>query len=127
MPVSYTHLYAQVLFSSYVGDHTLGSKVEGGGDKFFYSITGNAAKKHLYLKLVNAASTDQAVEIEMTGAKVASTAKLVSLSAKDTQATNTLTDPERIVPVQNSLHDVSSHFRHTMPGYSIQVIEFDVQ
>ena len=39
----------------------------------------------------------------------------------------TLTDPERIVPVQNSLHDVSSHFRHTMPGYSIQVIEFDVQ
>jgi alpha-N-arabinofuranosidase len=119
--------YAQVLFSSYVGDHTLGSKVEGGGDKFFYSITGNAAKKHLYLKLVNAASTDQAVEIEMTGAKVASTAKLVSLSAKDTQATNTLTDPERIVPVQNSLHDVSSHFRHTMPGYSIQVIEFDVQ
>ncbi len=117
--------YSQVLFASYLGDHTLGSELKGGGPKFFYSITENTAKKQLYLKLVNASSTPQSVEIDLTGAKLAKTAKLVSLSAHDTQATNTIDDPEHVVPVDSTLYGVSGHFRHTLPGYSIQVIEFN--
>jgi alpha-N-arabinofuranosidase len=119
--------YAQVMFSSYLGDHTLGSNVEGAGPKFFYSITGNAEKKRLYLKLVNASSTPQPLDIALPGAKVAATAKLVSLSAHDTQATNTIDHPEQVVPVESVLHDVSSQFHHTMPGFSIQIIEFTQQ
>jgi alpha-N-arabinofuranosidase len=117
--------YAQVMFASYLGDHTLGSELKGAGPKFFYSITENTAKKQLYLKLVNASSTPQAVDIDLTGAKLAKTAKLVSLSAHDTQATNTIDAPEYIVPVDSTLNDVSSQFHHTLPGYSIQVIEFN--
>ena len=116
--------YAQVLFSKYLGDHTLKSSAEGAGPRFFYSITGNAAEKRLYLKLVNADSTPHPVDIDLSGAKLAQTAKLVSLSAHDTQATNTIDDPDRIVPVESTLSGVGSHFHHTMPGYSIQVIEF---
>ena len=118
--------YAQVMFASYLGDHTLGSKLEGGGPKLFYSITGNAAKKRLYLKLVNAASTPQTVNIDLEGAKVASTAKLVSLTAHDTQATNTIDHPDQIVPVDSVL-PVSSRFKHTLPGFAIQIIEFQQQ
>ena len=118
--------YAQVMFGSYLGDHTLGSKLEGGSPKLFYSITVNAAKKRLYLKLVNAASTPQPVTIDLQGAKLAATAKLVSLSAHDTQATNTLEHPDQVVPVNSAL-PVSSHFQHTLPGYSIQVLEFQQQ
>jgi len=117
--------YAQVLFASYLGDHTLGSKLEGAGPKLFYSITGNSAKKKLYLKLVNASSDPQAVDINLEGAKVAPTAKLVSLSAHDMRETNSIDDPDRIVPVETTLQAVSSHFKHTMPGYAIQAIEFD--
>ncbi len=119
--------YAQVLFASYLGDHTLGSKLEGAGPKVFYSITGSAAKKKLYLKLVNASSDPQPVDIDLQGAKLASTAKLVSLQANDTQETNSIDAPERIVPVETALHNVSSHLHHTIPGYAIQVIEFDEQ
>ena len=119
--------YAQVLFGSYLGDHTLGSKLEGAGPKVFYSITGNAAKKKLYLKLVNGSTDAQPVTIHIDGAKLAATAKLVSLHANDTQETNSITDPDRIVPVESALHDVSSSFHHTVPGLSIQVIEFDEQ
>ena len=118
--------YAQVLFAQYLGDHTLKSTLEGAGPKLFYSITGNAAKKRLFLKLVNASSTPQPVEINLSGAKLAGTAKLVSLTAQDTQATNTIDDPDRIVPVESTL-SVSSRLRHTLPGYSIQVIEFSEQ
>jgi alpha-N-arabinofuranosidase len=115
--------YAQVMFGSYLGDHTLASKAEGAGEKFFYSITGSAANKKLYLKLVNGASTPQPVDIDFAGAKVGASAKLVSLSAKDTQATNSIDQPKAIVPVESTIPVQGSHLRHTMPGYSIQVIE----
>jgi alpha-N-arabinofuranosidase len=117
--------YAQVLFASYLGDHTLGSKLEGAGPKLFYSITGNAAKKKLYLKLVNASTDAQPIDINLDGTKLVATAKLVSLHANNTQETNSIDDPQRLVPVETTLHDVSSHFHHTISGLSIQVIEFD--
>jgi alpha-N-arabinofuranosidase len=119
--------YAQVLFASYLGDHTLGSKLEGAGPKLFYSITGSAEKKKLYLKLVNASTDPQPIDIDLQGAKLATTAKLVSLHANDTQETNSIDSPQRIVPVETALHNVSSHFHHTIPGLSIQAIEFDEQ
>ena len=73
--------YAQVLFGSYLGDHTLGSKLEGAGPKLFYSVTGDAAKKRIYLKLVNGLSTPQPVDIDFAGTKLAADAKLITLSA----------------------------------------------
>jgi alpha-N-arabinofuranosidase len=119
--------YAQVLFASHLGDQTLGSKLQGAGDRFFYSITRDSAKKRLYLKLVNASSTPQPVEIEFAGAKLAATGTLVSLSAHSTQATNSMEQPKEIVPVETALRGVSSHLHHTMPGYSIQLIQLDEQ
>jgi alpha-L-arabinofuranosidase len=119
--------YAQVMFGSYLGDHTLGSKVEGAGPKFFYSITGSTAKKKLYLKLVNGESIAQPVDINLAGAKVAATAKLVTLSAHDTQATNTIDHPEQVAPVESAAHVMSGHVHHVMPGFSIQVMEFELQ
>jgi alpha-N-arabinofuranosidase len=119
--------YAQVMFGSYLGDHTLGSELQNAGPKFFYSITANSAKKRLYLKLVNGESIPQPVDIDLTGAKLAPTAKLVTLSAKDTQATNSIDHPQQIVPVESALHNLNAEFHHIMPGYSIQVIEFAEQ
>ena len=66
------------------------------------------------------------MQFKLEGASgVKSTAKVTSLNAHDTEATNTIDDPERIVPVDSTLNDVSSQFHHTLPGYSIQVIEFN--
>jgi alpha-N-arabinofuranosidase len=119
--------YAQVMFSKYLGDQTLGSKLEGAGPKLFYSITRDSEKKRLYLKLVNASSTPQPVEIDFPGAKLAATGTLISLSAHSTQATNTIDQPTQIVPVETALHGVSNQLRHTLPGYAIQVIQLDEQ
>jgi alpha-N-arabinofuranosidase len=124
--------YAQVMFSKYVGDQTLASKLEGPGidganPKFFYSITRDSATKRLYLKVVNASSTPQLLEVDFAGAKLAATGKLISLSARDTQATNTLQQPTQVVPVETPLPGVTSHMHHTVPGYAIQVIQLDEQ
>lgn len=119
--------YAQVLFAHYLGDHTLASKLEGAGPKLFYSITSDTARKRLYLKLVNGSSDPQPLTIDLPGARLDATAKLVSLSAHDMRATNSINDPDHIVPVETTLSKVSSHLEHTVPGYSIQVIQFDQQ
>jgi alpha-N-arabinofuranosidase len=117
--------YAQVMFSKYLGDQTLGSKLEGAASKFFYSITRDSAKKQLYLKLVNASSTPLPVDIDFVGAKLATTGTLISLSAHSTQATNTLEQPNQIVPVETALHGVTNHLHHMLPAYAIQVIQVD--
>jgi alpha-L-arabinofuranosidase len=114
--------YAQVLFGSYLGDHTVKTESQGGSEKFFYSVTENKAKKELYVKLVNASSDAQAVEIDLAGAKTAATAKLVSLSAHDPRETNSINDPERVVPVESTVRVGSGKIAHTLPAYSIQVL-----
>jgi alpha-N-arabinofuranosidase len=119
--------YAQAMFGSYLGDHTLGSKLEGAGPKLFYSVTGDVAKKRIYLKLVNGLSTPQPVEIDFTGTKLAGDAKLITLSARSTQATNTIDHPEQVVPVETALRNVTSHISHTLPAFSIEVMEFTQQ
>jgi alpha-N-arabinofuranosidase len=118
--------YAQVLFSSYLGDHTVASNIENAGAKLFYSATINSAKKQLYLKLVNASSDPKPLTLALPGSHPASNAKVVRISAPDTQTTNSIEDPKRIVPVESSLHNASSNFSLTLPPYSIQVIQFDL-
>ena len=119
--------YAQVMFASHLGDHTVASKLENAEPKLSYSATTDTAKKRLYLKLVNGSSAPQTLQIDLAAAKVASTAKLITLSAHSTQATNSIDAPRTIVPVESILPGVSAKFSHTMPGLSIEVIEIELQ
>jgi alpha-N-arabinofuranosidase len=115
--------YTQVMFGSHIGDRTMASQAEGAGAKFFYSITGSAGKKKLYLKLVNADSMAQTVDIDLAGAKIAPAAKLWTLSGKSTQATNSIDNPTAVIPLESAV-PAAATMRHIMPGYSIEVIEF---
>jgi len=117
--------YAQVMFAKYLGDQTPGTMLEGAGSKLFYSVTRDSAKKRLYVKLVNASTAPQAVEIALPGAKLALAGTLVTLSGQSTQATNTIDKPEQVVPVETALHGVTNPMKHTMPGLSIQVLVLD--
>jgi alpha-N-arabinofuranosidase len=118
--------YAQVLFASYLGDHTVASKLENAGPKLFYSATIKTTKKQLYLKLVNASSDPQPVQIALPGTNPKSAAKLIRLSAPDTQTTNSIDDPDRLVPVESAAPNVSTAFPLTLPPYSIQVLQIDL-
>jgi alpha-N-arabinofuranosidase len=98
------------------------SSITNAGDRFFYSVTNDAAKGLVYLKLVNAASHVQTIDVSLSGAgSVAHSASLVTLSGKTTAETNSISDPRRIVPVKSSIQ-AGDTFSHTMPPYSIQVI-----
>ncbi len=123
--------YAQVMFSSYLGDEIPESALAGGGSRLFYSVTYSdtklVAKKQLYIKLVNASSTPRVLDIQTDGAQLARSAKLVTLSASDTQATNTIDHPTLIGPVETTVGNTDALHRHAMPPYSIQVIQADLR
>jgi len=119
--------YAQVMFGSYLGDSTPVSSMEGAGSRFFYSVTQDSAKKKLYLKLVNGSSDAQAVDIKLPGAKLAPVGKLISLSAHDPEATNTMEKPTAIAPVTSTLPGIGADFHHKVPPYTIEVVELDVR
>jgi alpha-N-arabinofuranosidase len=120
--------YAQVMFASCLGDTTLDSSISGSGDKFFYSVTGSSKSNKLCMKLVNAGSAPQPLTITLNGLGAAAhTARIDTLKANTTWATNTITEPERIVPVRSSLAIKGERIQHVMPGYSIQVVEVDLK
>ncbi len=116
--------YAQVMFDGHVGDQIITAKLDGTAPRLFYSVTRSSTSGTVYLKLVNAASSPQSVTIDLQGAPtVSKAAKLISLSAKTPAATNSITAPNNIVPVESTIATASSHFTHTLPAYSIQIIE----
>ena len=117
--------YAQVMFGTWIGDAKPESSVEGGGQRFFYSVTASTAKKQIYLKLVNGSSDAQAVDIKLPGAKLAPSGKLISLTAHDPEATNTIDQPKAIAPAESALSGVSDSFHHRVPPYSIEVLVLD--
>jgi alpha-N-arabinofuranosidase len=119
--------YAQVMFASHIGDKTLQSELTGAGPKLFYSVTQDTKNKRIYLKLVNAESLPQTVNVSFTGGSLSKMGKLESLSAHSTQATNTLEHPQNIVPVESTLQNIGSKLPHTMPAYSIQILQIDTQ
>src|SRR5271154_3919509 len=96
--------YAQTMFGKYLGTEVPTSSVSGDAQRFFYSVTRDPARGAMYLKLVNASSVAQSVEIEITGvSSVANTGTLVTLSGATLAQTNTISAPTRIVPVQTTL------------------------
>ena len=118
--------YAQRMFSSHIGTEVPASELAGGGDRLFYSVTRDPAKGVMYLKLVNASSAKQAVKVVVDGASVKNSARVISLSAATTAATNSIADPRRVVPVESAAK-AGRQFTRTLPGYSIEVLELGIQ
>jgi alpha-N-arabinofuranosidase len=120
--------YAQVMFSTYLGNEVVDSRLNGTAPLLFTSVTRDASKHTLYLKVVNASSEAQPLQIQLIGKnKPKGTAAVTTLSGHSMEETNSLTDPTRIVPVHTEISDVSSDWHHTFPAYSIEVIEVSLQ
>lgn len=116
--------YAQVMFSNHIGGEIVESNLEGGSPRLFYSVTRDAAKGLLYVKLVNASSLAQAIDIKLNGAsEIKNAGTLISLSAKTPDETNTIVEPTKIVPVRSPLNNIESSLHHTLPPYSIHVLD----
>jgi alpha-N-arabinofuranosidase len=89
-------------------------------------VTLDGKHHRVIVKLVNGSSLPQAVNINLSGAKVHGNAQVTTLGAPTTEATNSITDPTRIVPVVSTISNAASTFTHTVPRYSIQILDLDL-
>jgi alpha-L-arabinofuranosidase len=76
----------------------------------------------LHLKLVNATDKVQAFALNIVGATPGS-ATGQSLHAADNWATNTIDQPNQIVPTQLTVRIPSGSFTYELPPNTIQIIE----
>jgi alpha-L-arabinofuranosidase len=120
--------YAQAMFAKYLGTEVPASSSDGAPQRFFYSVTRDPAKGAMYLKLVNASSAAQPIQVELKGAtSIANTGTLITLTGASLAQTNTIAMPKRIVPVQTTLSNAGQKFSYSVPAYSIQVLELQVK
>jgi alpha-N-arabinofuranosidase len=120
--------YAQVMFASCLGDHTVNSSLAGGSDRLFYSVTVSSKSNRACIKLVNGSSAPQPVNINLSGLGAAAhTVRVETLRANTTWATNTITNPSRVVPVSSTATIQGERLDHLAPGYAIQVLQIDLK
>ena len=119
--------YAQLLFSTHLGDQILDARLDTTNPRLFDAATYDSKTHRLHLKLVNASSMPQSIAIKLTGAvHIRSHATVITLSGNTTQETNSLTDPNRIVPAVGNIANAAATFTHIVPKYAIQVIDIDL-
>jgi alpha-N-arabinofuranosidase len=116
--------WAQVLFGSHLGTEVVATTLANAGPRVYTSVTRDEKQRKLYVKLVNASSEAAPLNIALEGAAdVHRDATLITLSGKSPNATNSITNPEAIVPVEHRIQIVGPKFEHSFAPYSINVLE----
>jgi alpha-L-arabinofuranosidase len=94
----------------------------------FYSATRNSQTGKIIVKLVNRADAAQDVKIEVAGAtSVADEGTATVLKAANRDETNSLNDPQHIVPVTEKVNGLGASFTRTLPPCSITILELDAK
>ena len=117
--------YAQCLFGEFLGTEVSTTTLTNAGSRLFTSVTRDPAKGMLYIKLVNASTTAQPVDLQVNGARPSGEATVWTLSGSTRAETNSINDPKRVVPVSSTVTS-SATMHHTVPPLSIQVLSIPV-
>jgi alpha-N-arabinofuranosidase len=116
--------WAQAMFASQVGTEVVNSTLQDTGTRVYASVTRDEKRRKLFVKVVNASSEAQPLTIKLEGAnKVWPQGRLTSISGRTPNATNSITHPRNIVPVENNIAIPGAKFEQSFAPYSINVLE----
>ena len=120
--------YTQKLFSTHLGNKIVPLTTQNmPAHALFFSATLDSAKNILYLKVVNIQSTSQPLSLVLTGiTKTAREGNSWTLKADDPTATNSITDPQKIIPIEAPVRGLGKTTTRTFPPYSITILQFEV-
>ena len=116
--------WAQVLFANHLGTEAVASTLANAGPRVYASVTRDEKRRKLFVKVVNARSDAMPLSITLDGVpNVEREVTLISLSGKSPNATNSIANPETVVPVESHIHTAGAKFEHSFAPYSINVLE----
>jgi alpha-L-arabinofuranosidase len=116
--------HVQSMFGRLRGDVTLPATLTtSGGSQLFQSVTLARSTGTIYIKLVNAVSAPQDVRIELTGLGALSPeGQAEVLASSSVQDTNTLSDPNRVVPMRSTVTGIAPQFDYQLEANSFTVL-----
>ncbi|MGD0292719.1 MAG: alpha-L-arabinofuranosidase C-terminal domain-containing protein [Terracidiphilus sp.] len=118
--------WAQVMFGANLGTEVVPAKLANTNPRVYASATRDEKQHRLYVKVVNASSEEVALNIALNGvASVKRDAMLYTLSGKTPNATNSITHPDAVVPVERMIEVASLKFKQSFAPYSINVLELN--
>jgi alpha-L-arabinofuranosidase len=135
--------YAQQMFSTMHGDEIIATASQNiptrewqrrgrAGDtpqtqqlrQVFFDATRHAKSGVIYLKIVNTAGTAQQINVQISGAKIInSKGEAVVLAGKALDDTNSITEPNKVLPRKEKVAGLSANFTREFPPYSITVLK----
>jgi alpha-N-arabinofuranosidase len=120
--------WAQVLFGSYLGTEVVPATLTNCGPRVYTSVTRDEKRHKLFVKIVNASSDAENIGISLEGVgHVAPEANLITLSGKTPNATNSITDPDAVRPLEHKVKLAGPKFEQKFAAYSINVLEISAQ
>ena len=143
--------YAQKIFSQHQGDEVLAvsaqnlptytwiqtGRTRNGAQppprtnevkSVFYSATRDSQGGKIIVKIVNRADAPQEVKVEISGvSSIADEGTATVLKADKRDATNSLKEPENVVPATAIINGLGTSFTRTFPPCSITILELQAK
>jgi len=92
--------------------------------KIFFDATRDSQSGTIYVKVVNSLGTPQPVKIQISGAaSVAAEGEAIVLKANSPEDTNSIQEPDKIVPATEKVEGLGTDFTRDFPPYSITVLK----
>jgi alpha-N-arabinofuranosidase len=89
----------------------------------FFSATRSEQRGEIYLKVVNSIGSAQTVQVDLAGAaKVGAEGKAIVLSSAHKEDTNTIAEPNKVVPVTSKASGLGKRFSYSFAPYSVTVL-----
>ncbi len=140
--------YAQKMFTTYKGNRVIPitasgiptrNRVLSGKDSaagmqpkqipvLFYVATQDTTTGTVYLKIVNAGGEAQTVKMDIAGAgKILPAGQSIVLKGDGPEETNSITAPEKIVPVAAKISGLGKSFTRVFPAWSITILKIETR
>ena len=119
--------YAQSMFAAQHGDTVIPATIVGGTD-LYESVTRDTKSGMFYVKLVNTAARARNVHVTLNGvASIQRTGTAITLAGAGPQDTNTITTPNKIVPVTSKVNGLGRSFDYQLTPYSVTILKLQTR
>jgi alpha-N-arabinofuranosidase len=93
--------------------------------EIYFCATRDPKSGLVYLKVVNISASARRINVQISGAKsVNAKGEAVVLAAKSLEDTNSINEPEKVVPRTEKVDGLGADFVREFPAYSVTVLKF---